>query len=215
MSARKITGRDPGYATMVNKKGKGVSGKEYTMQWKNRIIGNGEEKPDQLLANPKNWRIHPKNQQEALKGVLSKVGWVQDVIVNKNTGFVVDGHLRVTLAMRDGQKTIPVKYVDLTEQEEALILATIDPLSAMASEDEDKLNILVDELKNDYEELLKQTGSLSDSEFDIDLFELPDGDIDQTESMKKFTVFVFKSDYRSFMAELKSIMEKYVGCRIV
>lgn len=185
------------------------------MQWKNRIIGNGEEKPDQLLANPKNWRIHPKNQQEALKGVLSKVGWVQDVIVNKNTGFVVDGHLRVTLAMRDGQKTIPVKYVDLTEQEEALILATIDPLSAMASEDEDKLNILVDELKNDYEELLKQTGSLSDSEFDIDLFELPDGDIDQTESMKKFTVFVFKSDYRSFMAELKSIMEKYVGCRIV
>jgi hypothetical protein len=28
--------------------------------WRNRIIGHGEEAPDQLLANPRNWRIHPK-----------------------------------------------------------------------------------------------------------------------------------------------------------
>ena len=33
--------------------------------WRNRIVGHGEEAPDQLLANPKNWRIHPKAQQDA------------------------------------------------------------------------------------------------------------------------------------------------------
>jgi len=27
--------------------------------WRNRIVGTGEEAPDQLLANPQNWRTHP------------------------------------------------------------------------------------------------------------------------------------------------------------
>ena len=36
--------------------------------WKNRIVGHGEESPEQLLANPKNWRTHPKEQREALAG---------------------------------------------------------------------------------------------------------------------------------------------------
>ena len=102
--------------------------------------------PEQLLANPKNWRIHPKNQQDALVGVLSEVGWVQDVIVNKQTGFVVDGHARVALAIKAGER-VPVVYVDLSEKEEALILATLDPLSAMAVKDEDLLASLVGELE--------------------------------------------------------------------
>jgi len=91
------------------------------MTYQNRIIGHGEEVLDQILFNPLNWRIHPKAQQDALDGVLSEVGWVQDVIVNKRTGRLVDGHLRCQLAARKGDKTIPVTYVDLDEQEEALV----------------------------------------------------------------------------------------------
>ena len=67
--------------------------------WKNRIVGSGEEAPDQLLANPANWRVHPKVQQQALAGILGQVGWVQQVLVNRRTGHVVDGHLRVALAI--------------------------------------------------------------------------------------------------------------------
>ena len=115
-------------------------------RWKNRIVGHGEVNPEQLLANPKNWRIHPKNQQDALVGVLSEVGWVQDVIVNKQTGFVVDGHARVSLAIQAGER-VPVVYIDLSEKEEALIIATLDPLSAMAATDEDLLASLVGELE--------------------------------------------------------------------
>src|ERR1700722_15600770 len=95
-------------------------------KWRNRIVGHGEEDPTQLLANPRNWRLHPKAQQDALAGVLEQVGWVQDVIVNKRTGFVVDGHARVALALSAGER-VPVVYVDLSEQEEALIIATLDP----------------------------------------------------------------------------------------
>jgi hypothetical protein len=111
--------------------------------WQNRITRYGEESPDQLLAHPLNFRTHPKSQQDALSGVLGEVGVVQNVIVNERTGHVVDGHLRIQLAMRDNQTTIPVTYVDLSAEEEALILATLDPISAMAGADRDKLDELL------------------------------------------------------------------------
>jgi DNA modification methylase len=123
-----------------------ISSPELCRRWRNRIVGHGEEDPGQLLANPKNWRIHPKAQQDALAGVLAEVGWVQDVIVNKRTGFVVDGHARVALAISAGER-VPVVYVDLSEQEESLILTTLDPLSAMAAADEDLLAELVGTLE--------------------------------------------------------------------
>jgi len=114
--------------------------------WKNRIVGYGEEPPDQLLFNPRNFRVHPKPQQDTLSGVLSEVGIVQNVIVNRTTGHVVDGHLRITLAERQNQPTVPVTYVDLSPEEEALILATLDPISAMAASDADKLRALLDDV---------------------------------------------------------------------
>ena len=114
-----------------------------TDQWRNRITGHGEEAPDQLLANPRNWRIHPKEQQDALSGLLDQVGWVQDVIVNRTTGHVVDGHLRVSLAISRQEQTIPVVYVELSPDEEGLVLAAIDPIAAMAATDDEALRMLL------------------------------------------------------------------------
>jgi hypothetical protein len=31
--------------------------------WRNRIVGSGELPASEFLANPGNWRIHPKPQQ--------------------------------------------------------------------------------------------------------------------------------------------------------
>lgn len=126
--------------------------------WRNRIAGHGTEAPDQLLANPRNWRIHPKEQQEALAAVLDRVGWVQDVIVNRTTGYVLDGHARVGLAISRGEAAIPVVYVDLDEEEEALMLASLDPLAAMAVTDEEALASLVDGLvtEGDLAEMLAE-----------------------------------------------------------
>ena len=111
--------------------------------WRNRICGSGEEDPGRLVANPRNWRLHPKAQQDALTGVLDEVGWVQEVIVNKVTGLIVDGHLRVALAAERGEPMVPVKYVELTPDEEALILATLDPLAGMAGTAGDALEALL------------------------------------------------------------------------
>ena len=131
--------------------------------WRNRIVGSGVEAPDQLLANPSNWRIHPKAQQEALADALDEVGWVQEVIVNQRTGHLVDGHLRVTLALRRDEPTIPVKYVDLDEREEALILATLDPIAAQAGADAAKLDELLREVNTGSAALQSLLSELSEA----------------------------------------------------
>jgi hypothetical protein len=111
--------------------------------WRSRIVGSGTEAPDQLRANPANWRIHPKAQQDALAGALDQIGWVQQVLVNQRSGFLVDGHARVALALSRGEKSVPVVYLDLDPEEEALVLATLDPISAMAGQDSEKLRELL------------------------------------------------------------------------
>lgn len=114
--------------------------------WSNRIVGEGEEVPDQLLAHPENWRIHPEEQQAAMEGALATVGWVQRVVVNRTTGHIVDGHLRVMLAMRHNESSLPVLYVELSEAEERLILASLDSIGAMAVRDDEKLGELLDSI---------------------------------------------------------------------
>lgn len=137
---------------------------EVLTDWKNRIIGHGDEPLDEILFNPANWRIHPKAQQEALEGVLSQVGFVQDVIINKQTGHLVDGHLRCQVAARNGEKTIPAVYVDLTPEEESLILATIDPLSAMAATDKQKLDDLLHAVQSDDARVQEMMSGLAERE---------------------------------------------------
>lgn len=66
--------------------------------------------------------------------------------MNQRTGNIIDGHARVELAEARKEPTIPVVYVDLDVEEEALVLATFDPLSAMATTDKEKLNALFAQL---------------------------------------------------------------------
>ncbi|MGO8684779.1 MAG: ParB N-terminal domain-containing protein, partial [Thermoleophilia bacterium] len=124
--------------------------------WANRIVAHGEESPANLIANPANWRLHPHSQQRALSDVLTEVGLVQSVIVNRTSGHLIDGHLRVELAKAQGQETIPVVYVELTDEEERLILASLDPIAAMAAVDRERLGELLSGIENpDLTELLE------------------------------------------------------------
>ena len=157
-------------------KRRAVSAAERTTDpWRNRIVGQGDEAPDQLLANPSNWRIHPTAQREALAAVLDDVGWVQRVIVNRTTQHVVDGHLRVALALSRDEPTIPGNYVELDEREEALVLAALDPIAAMAATDKDKLRELLEQaqvtdeaLRDQLNDVAGMTAALTEGETDPD-----------------------------------------------
>ena len=129
--------------------------------WENRIIGHGDVAPDQLLAHPDNYRIHSKQQQEAMEAVFEDLGWIQSVIVNKRTGRVLDGHMRVEISMRKGVEKIPVVYVDLSDEEELRALATIDPMGALATMDKELTRDLLVDLDMDDERLSTLLGNLA------------------------------------------------------
>lgn len=111
--------------------------------WRNRIVGSAEVPPAELVPNDRNWRLHPKAQVDALEGALGEVGWVQQVIVNRTTGRLVDGHARAASALKRNEPFVPVLYVELTEAEEALVLASLDPIGALAERDQTALDTLI------------------------------------------------------------------------
>jgi hypothetical protein len=113
-------------------------------RWRNRVVAFTEIDPEQLLANPKNWRIHPTTQRAALASMIDEVGFVDPVIVQAGTDLVIDGHLRTALAISEGQPTIPIQYVDLDDQEADLILMSLDPIGTLAVTDREKLQELRD-----------------------------------------------------------------------
>jgi hypothetical protein len=105
------------------------------VNWEIRIIESGIEDPAQLLANPRNHRIHSALQQQGMQGVLESIGWIDRIKVNQRTGFVLNGHMRVAVAISNHQKSVPVDYLDLNEEEELLALTFYDELERMAGVD--------------------------------------------------------------------------------
>jgi ParB-like chromosome segregation protein Spo0J len=117
-------------------------------RWRNRIVGQSEVAPGELDASPWNWRTHPVYQRDALIGALKEIGWIQQIVVNQRTARLIDGHLRLAVALESGEPTVPVLYVDLDEAEEKLALVTLDPLAALASADQERLAGLLHEVQS-------------------------------------------------------------------
>jgi len=133
-----------------------------TTNWANRIVGEGVKPADQFLANPQNWRRHPKAQREALRAVLDEIGWVQRVIENVRTGHLIDGHERVWNALQAGNQDVPYVQVDVSEEEERLLLATLDPIGAMAETDAAQLDELLQGVRAESEALQQLLGELAE-----------------------------------------------------
>jgi hypothetical protein len=105
-------------------------------------------KPSELKANAKNWRRHPPEQQAALRGLLEEIGFADALIARETKAGLelIDGHLRQNVA---GDEEVPVLIVDLDDEEADRVLATLDPLAAMAKTDEEQLARLVWDLHSE------------------------------------------------------------------
>lgn len=115
--------------------------------WRSRIVGHEKMSPLALVSNPKNFKAHPDHQRKALLKVIDDVGFVRSVTVNKSTGTIIDGHLRVALAVQQKQPLIDVELIELTKAEEGHVLATLDPIGGLAEVDDLALNSLLMELE--------------------------------------------------------------------
>lgn len=93
----------------------------------------------ELIPNPKNRRRHPAKQAAALRGILSEVGYADALVAREDDHgklLLLDGHLRAGL---DPKQLVPVLVLDVSEEEGDKILASLDPLAAMAETDKSAL----------------------------------------------------------------------------
>ena len=118
-------------------------------------------KASELQDNPKNWRKHPKEQGQSLKSCIDKIGWAGACLYNKRTNRLIDGHLRKAIS---GDEEIPVLVGEWTEEEEKLILATLDPITNMAEPDKDILKQLLEDCKVEFPDLADVCISVSEVE---------------------------------------------------
>lgn len=108
-------------------------------RWRDKIVGHELVEIDKLIPHPKNWRKHPRKQNSLLTGAIEDIGFIRSITVNKRTGRLLDGHLRLELAKQQGVKKIRVEYVDLSPEEEAKALITLDPIAGLATPDDELL----------------------------------------------------------------------------
>ena len=102
------------------------------MKIRDRIKELRRIKASELHPNPKNWRTHPQSQMDAIRGVLAEVGFAGAELARElpdGSLQLIDGHARAEIA---GDAEVPVLVLDVSESEADKILATFDPLGAMA-----------------------------------------------------------------------------------
>ena len=122
------------------------------MQIKNRIKELRQVKASELIPNAKNWRRHPKWQHDGMRAVLENIGYAGALIAYENEGqlVLIDGHLRQEMTP---DEEVPVLILDVNEQEADILLATYDPLTAMANEEGAVLHELLGGIESQNDEM--------------------------------------------------------------
>ena len=110
---------------------------------RNRVVDFRQVPVSQLAANAKNWRRAPAAQRAALEGVLAEIGFAGAFLARETPeGLVlIDGHLRKEALPAETE--VPVLIVDLSPREADMLLATLDPIGALAEADPQALASLL------------------------------------------------------------------------
>lgn len=116
------------------------------------------------------------DEYEKLKSSLLEFGYVEPVILNARTGYVVGGHQRLKVLRELGEEEIDCVIVDLDDGKEKALNIALNKISG--TWDEDKLNALLNDLKNseidltltgfDFEDVDKALKDFSDDEEEND-----------------------------------------------
>lgn len=176
--------------------------------WKSRIVKYEDADPRSLIPNPDNFKIHPTNQANLMDDVFSEIGWIQNVIVNVRTNRIIDGHLRVIRAIEHNEPSVPVTWVDLTEDEEPKAIALFDPSSQLAKQNRDavlaaisKISTNSSNIKNIIDKIAKR------SKIPVERFLHEDEDDDEF-SPRGLADEEIGSDYRLIFGDCLAIMEQ-------
>jgi DNA modification methylase len=129
---------------------------------RNRVTGMRYLHAADLLPNPKNFRTHPDYQRAALTDLLAEVGIANALIAYQTPAGLqlIDGHLRKDAAP---DTLWPVLVLDVDEAEATTLLATLDPIGALAQTNRDRLSAILSEVKTGSDAVRDVLGGLADA----------------------------------------------------
>jgi len=134
------------------------------MAIRDRVIELRRVPASELRAHPHNWRTHPAAQREALADLLAEVGFAGAVLAREtSTGLeLIDGHLRAELLTGGDDAEIPVLVLDVTRAEADKLLATLDPLAALAETNAPRLDAVLRQIETGSQPLAEMLTTLAE-----------------------------------------------------
>jgi hypothetical protein len=139
------------------------------MKIRDRITDFRRVPANLLLPNPKNWRVHNNRQRNVLQGILAEIGYADALLVRElpnGTLQLIDGHLR---AETTPNQQVPVLVLDLDDAEADKLLATLDPLAALADTNQAMLDGLLAQVETEniaVQEFLRELMDTKSHDFD-------------------------------------------------
>src|SRR5258706_13570498 len=119
---------------------------------RNRIKAHRRVRAGDLVAHKFNFRSHPAHQRAALEALYQEVGFARSLLAYELPDGrlkLIDGHLRRDI---DPNMEVEVEVLDVTEEEARTLLLSIDPLAALAEDQQqlrERLQELVPEVPED------------------------------------------------------------------
>jgi hypothetical protein len=103
---------------------------------RNRIKGHRRVRAGELVPHELNFRLHPDVQKAALRALYRAVAFARSLLAYELPDGrlkLIDGHLRREL---DPDMEVEVEVLDVSEDEARALLLSIDPLAALAEQQE-------------------------------------------------------------------------------
>jgi hypothetical protein len=120
--------------------------------------------PATVAGHPGNWKLHPDDQTDAVSSLIGRYGWLKPLVYNRRFSRLLDGHDRITVAVRDGLPAVPLWVVDVDEAAEAEILVALDETARMSRGDPAKLHALLTRFKASTPTVSAMLSRMSDRE---------------------------------------------------
>jgi hypothetical protein len=146
---------------------------------RNRVIELRYARASEVQTHPLNWRVHGKHQRKVMRGLFKELGNVKPVdvyIPREGDRLVTEGRLKADVpCLMDGhlrKEELPSDFMlalnvtDLTEAEALKYLATCDPTSALAEQDDAKFAEVLSQIDSEDGAVMKMLG---------DLYDVPEG----------------------------------------
>lgn len=99
---------------------------------------------DSLVSPPWNPRTMSEEQETQLSSELDEFGLVENIVVNRRNRQVVGGNQRLRVLKKKGHETVPVRWVDLSDEAEKRLNLALNKISG--SWDDRKLLSLLEEV---------------------------------------------------------------------